>query len=383
MKILWIPHTGWHIPQRAHIFCRPLAERHEVHVTDWVADFTRPRDYLSRRYLRNFTYRRFRDGKITVHGIPRISPALFSSRLRRFNQKIFSQHVQSIIDQHRIDVVVGTFIVPPPMARRVIFDLFDENVAYWRKFGRVKNYADEIEATEYQYMTTVDATVAASMVLRDKAKRLGSGQPVHLIPNGVDLDAYLKADGREFRANIRPDGKLVGIIGSHDRRIEMELIMGTAALMVNEPITFLIAGRGSQLAWAKQEARRLGLMNIRFHGFIPLNQLPSVINALDVGVCPYQKTQMDDARSPMRLFSYLAAEVPVVCTDLTSVRALSIDNIVLVHDEPQAFAKGIRQALSLPRKRPSVLFEFDLPGLVAKYEQVLEGRKVPQRPSRA
>lgn len=82
MKILWIPHTGWHIPQRAHLFCRPLSERHEVHVTDWQADFFSLRDYLSTRYLQNFIYRKYKDGVITVHSIPRISWALYFSALR-------------------------------------------------------------------------------------------------------------------------------------------------------------------------------------------------------------------------------------------------------------------------------------------------------------
>jgi len=375
MRILWIPHTGWHIPQRAHLFCRALSERHEVHVTDWVADFSSIKDIFSKRYLKNYTYRYWRDGDIYVHGIPRVSPALFSKKLRLINQKIFSRYVQQIIGGYAIDVVVGTFVVPPPTAKRVIFDLFDENVANWRQFGRVKSYADEIAEIEYQYMTTADAIVAASTVLRDKAERVAHGRPIYLIPNGIDLSAYKNADGSEFRNTIQPEGRLVGIVGSHDNRNEMELIIGTAALMASEPITFLIAGRGAQLSWAKREAQRLRLKNVRFYGFVPLDQLPLVMSGLDVGLCPYKKTLMDDARSPMRLFSYLAAKVPAVCTDLVSIRALEMENVILVRDTPEAFAAGIRQAMLLPRKRPNKLNDFDLPRLVAKYEHVLEGNQ--------
>lgn len=370
-KILWIPHTGWHIPQRAHLFCRALAEKHEVHVTDWVADFTKPTDYLSRRYLRNFAYRSYKDQSISVHGIPRISPALFSTRLRRLNQRVFLQYVQHIVDHYQIDVVVGTFVVPPPKARRVVFDLFDENVAYWRQYGTGSDYANEIEATEFEYLTTADATVAASTVLRDKAERVAPGRPIYLIPNGIEISRYVDVDGSEFRSRLQPSGKLVGIVGSHDRRDEIELILAIAALMRSEPITFLIAGRGTQLGWARKQVQRLELTNVRFHGFIPLDQLPSVMNALDVGLCLYRKTEADDARSPMRLFSYLAAETPVVCTELTSVRDMDMDNVILVPDTPEGFVQGIRQALRLPRKRPEKLFEYDLLRLVERYEQVL------------
>src|SRR5262245_60821522 len=114
MNILWIPHTAWHIPQRAHLFCRALAERHEVHVTDWVADFASPGDYLTRRYLRNFLYRCYQDGNVIVHGVPRISPAIFVPALRRVNTAIFSRLVAYIIKRYHIDVVVGTFLLPPP-----------------------------------------------------------------------------------------------------------------------------------------------------------------------------------------------------------------------------------------------------------------------------
>jgi hypothetical protein len=128
MKTLWIPHEAWHIPQRVHLFCRALAERHEVHVTDWVADFARLWDCCSRRYLRNFTYRRPRDGKILVHGIPRISPALYVWALRGYNTRVFSNLVDPIFQQWDIDVVVGTFAALPPQAPRLVFDLFHDNV---------------------------------------------------------------------------------------------------------------------------------------------------------------------------------------------------------------------------------------------------------------
>ena len=76
MRILWVSHTAWDVPQRAHPFCRALADRHEVHVAEPVTGSTSMSDYLSRRYLRGLTYGAYRDGRIVVHRIPRFSPAL-------------------------------------------------------------------------------------------------------------------------------------------------------------------------------------------------------------------------------------------------------------------------------------------------------------------
>lgn len=201
----------------------------------------------------------------------------------------------------------------------------------------------------------------------------GEDGTLRLASEKARIDERLQVIEQTAHGKNAAEGKLVGVIGSHEKRGEMELVIDTAKLMAGEPITFLIAGRGTQLAWAKLEARRLELMNIRFYGLVPFNELPSAMAALDVGLCPYQKTAMDDARSPMRPFSHLASGAPVVCTDLTSVRALSMENVVLVRDTPAEFADGIRHALSLPRKRPANIAEYDLSRLVAKYEKIIVG----------
>jgi glycosyltransferase involved in cell wall biosynthesis len=374
VKILWIPHTSWRIPQRAHLFCRALAGRHAVHVTDWDAGFASLRDYLSARYLRNFTYRQHRDGEVIVHGIPRLSPALYFPALRRLNAAVFSWYVQRIIARFNIDVVVGTFVVPPPRAPRLIFDLFDENVAYWRSFGPVPAYAAEIERTELAYLQSADAVVAASSVLADKAGLLGARGPVHLIPNGVDLRQYAHADGAAFRQRLGVAGKLVGSVANHDKLAELEKILAAAQMLSAEQVTFLIAGRGSAVPLAQRKASRLGLSNILFQGFIPPDQVADLISALDVGLCAYARSPMDDARSPMRLLLYSAAGLPTVCTDLEEVRRMNFPNVVLVQDDPASLAAGVRSALQMPRTMPGQISDYDLPVLVERWEGVLCSR---------
>ncbi len=374
MNILWIPHTGWHIPQRAHLFCRALAERHTVHVTDWVADFARPADFLSRRYLRNFFYRRYQDGQITVHGVPRLAPALFSPTLRRLNARLFEKLVARLIAQYRIDVVVGTFVCPPPRAPRLILDLFDDNAAYWRAYGRNPAYAEEIEAVERAYLHQADAVVAASSVLVEKACSQEARGPVYLIPNGVELSEYRHADGTHWRTQIGTRGKIVGLIGNHDKLVELEKVILAAQLLPGRELTFLIAGRGSALPQAQGLARQLDVENILFTGPLARSEVPSLLAALDIGLCPYQKNPGADAGSPMRLLQYSAAGLPVVCTDLEEVRRMGFPNVILVADEPRSLAEGIERALTLPRQVPPQIEAYDIQRLTARYEAVLRGR---------
>jgi glycosyltransferase involved in cell wall biosynthesis len=365
MKLLWIPHAGWHIPQRAHLFCRALAERHEVHVTDWVTDFRTPRDLFSKRYLQNFFYRQYRDVKILVHGVPRFSPALFSPTLRDINRQLFERTIARIISKYKIDVVVGTFVVPPPHAPRLIFDLFDDNVSLWRRYGRNTAYAEEIQSTEKAYFNQADTVIAASTVLIDLARKNKARGPVHWLPNGVEIDRFDPPSIETHRPVV------VGLIGNHDQSEELNKVISAAKDLPQ--FKFRIAGRGSAIPDARLHASKLGLNNISFDGPIELDEIPNWMHTLDIGLCPYQKTLADDARSSIRLLQYSAAGLPVVCTNLEEVRRMNFSNVVLVQDGIQALAEGILSAVNLPKERPPQLVKYDLPRLVARLESILCG----------
>jgi hypothetical protein len=338
-----------------------------------MADFSSLQDYLSPRYLRNFCYRRYRDEKIMVHGIPRISPALFVSQLRYLNTRIFSWMVRLLVRKLHIDVVVGTFVVPPPQAPYLVFDLFDDNVSYWRSFGRVSSYANEIEQTEDLYMRSANATVAASSVLVDRVRQCYPNTQLHLIPNGIDLQHYNSLDHSAARRELGLSGCIVGAVGNHDKLAELEKILEAATLLAHEDITFLIVGRGAAIAAAREQARQARLSNVIFQGYLPAAEAATLVAALDVGLCPYLKTPGADAGSPMRLLMYAAVGLPTVCTDLQEVRRMNFSNVVLVDDNPAALAKGIQHALRLPRGCPLQLASYDIEQLTAKYEAVLQG----------
>lgn len=379
MRILWIPHASWQTPQRARVFCRALASRHEVHVTDWVADFRSPRDYVSRRYLRNFAYRRHDDAGITVHGIPRFSPALFSRALRRLNARLFSVYLRRIIRRASIDVVVGSFVVPPPDAPRLIFDVADDNPGYWRVYGRVPDYADEIAATEHAYLRKADAVVAVSTVLAERLRSDGYRGPLSLIPNGVDLSEYRPELGARTRQELGLSGPIVGLIGNHDKKTEMESVLAVADQLSGTTATLLVVGKGAALAWAQAAARSRNLLNIRFIGFVRPERVGAYFAAVDIGLCPYAKNPAADASSPMRLIAHSAAGSQVICTDLEEVRRMGFENVTIVDNTPTAIAAAVRNVLGCPRRVPSRIEDYDLSRLAAQYTSILTGEKPTAR----
>ena len=342
-------------------------------MTEWVADFNSFNDYLSLRYLQNFTYHAYRDGNITVHRVPRFSPALFVPALRHLNTAVFSRIADRIIRHYRIDVVVGTFPLPAPQAPRLVFDLFDDNVSYWQSVGRAPGYAAEIAHIESAYLQKADVVVAASTVLADKARTLGARGQICHIPNGVDLCLFDGLDGAKARSELGIRGKLVGSIANYDRATELDKVVDAAKLLAGKEIVLIIAGRGAAMRSAKQRAEREGVTNLIFRGYVPPAEAPGLVSAFDVGLCTYTRTPMDDARSPMRLLMYAAAGLPTVCTNLEEVRRMQFSNVVLAEDDPRSLAEAIQSALELPRLRPPQIKSYDLPRLVEQYEAVLHG----------
>jgi hypothetical protein len=149
--------------------------------------------------------------------------------------------------------------------------------------------------------------------------------------------------------------------------------MDVAGILRDEEISFIVAGRGSTVSGAKAMAAKRGLSKVQFVGLIPMTDSPDAVSAFDIGLCPYRKTPFADACSPMRLLLYTAAGLPTVCTDLEEVRRMNFPNVVLVRDDPETLAEGIRRVRGRPRARPAGIAEYDLPRLVGRYEQVLRG----------
>jgi len=370
MKILWIPHCAWQTPQRARIFCEKLSEKHEVHATDIDANFNTIKDFISLRYIKNYFYRKKKEGNITLHHIPRISPALISKTLRNINYGIYSWYIQRIIERYDIDVVVSTGTVKPPKCKKLIFDLFDDNPAYWREFGIVKSYANEIERIESEYIEKADAVVAVSSVLTEKVKE--KGKSAHLIPNGIDIEKFESADGSKIRRKFGLNGVVLGFIGKQDKYQEL-LNVVKASEYIDKDLTFLVVGEGTSISPIQKYIAKNNIKNFKFTGFINPQNVHNYYKAIDIGLCPYMKTKGRDAGCSIKLLEYTAAGKPVVSTDLEEVKRMNFSNVILVKDNPESLAEGIEKVIdsNFKFKIPKKIQEYDANKLVKKYEDVL------------
>ncbi len=142
-----------------------------------------------------------------------------------------------------------------------------------------------------------------------------------------------------------PNGKKIAMyIGRLDMwKGAMTLL--EASLLLPEEIGLVIIGGETK------EVRSLSKKypGVVFLGYRPYRELSRNQQAADVLVLPNTGKSTVSARytSPLKLFAYMASGIPIVASDLPSIREiLSEENSILVTpDNPQAFAGGIRKVL--------------------------------------
>ncbi|MEG4057554.1 MULTISPECIES: glycosyltransferase family 4 protein [unclassified Microcoleus] len=120
-------------------------------------------------------------------------------------------------------------------------------------------------------------------------------------------------------------------------------------------VQFAIAGGDSSQVTAYQQlAKSQQVNNIKFLGYLPQNQLASLLQAADVLTHPHCLTEAATFTSPLKFFDYMASGTPIVATEIASLMEFKSGNIAATWcepDNPHQFAQSIRDCLTkYPRK---------------------------------
>jgi glycosyltransferase involved in cell wall biosynthesis len=102
------------------------------------------------------------------------------------------------------------------------------------------------------------------------------------------------------------------------------------------------------IAALAERARELGVADrVELRGHVPYDRVPSVLAAASVALLPLPDEPV--ARlftSPLKLFDYMAAGVPIVASDLPALREVlrHEENALLARpDDPDAFAAAVQR----------------------------------------
>jgi glycosyltransferase involved in cell wall biosynthesis len=168
--------------------------------------------------------------------------------------------------------------------------------------------------------------------------------------NAVDLKKFLIQETKhELRESLglKSDAKIVLYTGHLYGWKGAETLAAVAALLPEVDFYFL-GGKPEDIKTFKSTYG--SSKNIHVMGHQPHSQIPRWQKAADVLVIPNTGTEKISKyyTSPMKLFEYMASKVPIVASDLPSIREIADDTMVYfaTPDDSASFAKQISLALA-------------------------------------
>lgn len=174
---------------------------------------------------------------------------------------------------------------------------------------------------------------------------------IYIAKNGVDLQAFAdlpsKSEARS-RFGLSDTKIIVMYVGSFFTHAWKGVdVLLEAKRYLSDSVQIVLVG-GSPADVMRVRSSYPG-SDIYATAHVPNKEVPSWLKAADILVLPNKKGYEESERctSPLKLFEYLASGVPVVASDLPSIREIVTEREVsfVTPNNPQALAEGIQELL--------------------------------------
>ena len=156
-----------------------------------------------------------------------------------------------------------------------------------------------------------DVVICSSRKLYHDKKQINNA--TYFVPNAADITHSKKVlDPAQKVSGLLADlpRPVVGYFGAIERRIDYDLLGDVARK--NPDKTFVLVGPVAAEfvpLWFTE------LPNVKMPGAVPYSEMPAVVKGFDVALIPFKKDEVSRTIFPLKLFEYLGAGKPVVCTD--------------------------------------------------------------------
>jgi len=182
-----------------------------------------------------------------------------------------------------------------------------------------------------------DAVFTCSEKVKELYRGLFKG--IEVVPNGVDYEHFTRPIGDEpdaLRYIPRPRVVYVGAIAAW---FDFELVVELARRMTD--LNFVLFG-----PWASGiRAPSAYPNNIHILGPIEYEKVPDVLAYSDVGLVPFRDCELVQGVSPIKVYEYLAARLPVVSLRWKELDRESLP--IFMASSASEFDRGIRDALQM------------------------------------
>ena len=145
----------------------------------------------------------------------------------------------------------------------------------------------------------------------------------HFVPNGVEFDKFNKKN--IILENLKFLNPIYGFHGAIARWIDLEWL---ANLAINTKGTLVLIGPVldcDEKIWKKL----IALKNVNYLGSRPYILMPSLVQQFDFGLLPFKINSITNATFPLKLFEYLAADIPVIATPTEELKSLKVKGLII------------------------------------------------------
>lgn len=241
-----------------------------------------------------------------------------SAGLREIEPRLFVGSVSAPALREAKHAIFWAFAYNVPTSReiegsRLVYDVID----HLDVFPQARSL---LRFNEARALRDADAVFAVSRVLLDEVQ---SARPdVVYLPNGVDAarfaapaDVHLIPEPlRRASASGRP---VAGFVGAMARWVDAELLRDLARYRPDWE--FLLFGEVLDGAFPPPSAFP---SNLRLAGSVSHAAIPSVLSAFHAGLIPFRLEAEGLHASPIKLYEYLAAGLPVISTPIPECAAI-------------------------------------------------------------
>lgn len=203
-----------------------------------------------------------------------------------------------------------------------------------------------IAAAEAAIMARADGLVSTSEPVLAALRPYNPTLPTLLLENGVEYGHF--ARGGEEPDDLRGiPGPRAVYVGALDERLDLEALRRLAA---SQPeLSLVVIGPPSEAA----SALLAGLSNVYLLGPKQYRDVPRYLHHADVALLPLSDHAANRGRSPMKLYEYAAAGLPVVVTE-TPELARRGEPFLHFYRGAEELPAQVRAALAAGRDRRAI-----------------------------
>jgi glycosyltransferase involved in cell wall biosynthesis len=168
----------------------------------------------------------------------------------------------------------------------------------------------------------------------------GVGASGAVVPNGIEPSEWLEPGPAPAWFAALPRPRLL-YVGTLDFRLDAAHLKALVEGYPEASIVFVGRAAGDTVARAVGDRP-----NVTIQPPVERGELAGLVAAADVGLIPHVRSELTQAMSPLKLYEYLAAGLPVVATDLDGIAGVCPERTALVR-RPEELRGAVSSALEM------------------------------------